>query len=103
MRTFAILEFSQRLTVATTAFWLIWALLAGFDAPYNPNGFLLMMFGCSLAMAYLSCIWVVAPITPSALWLPWKIVIQSLVAFAPFFMIVIFGHFIVVELKLWLE
>ena len=102
MRTFAILDFSQRLILATMSYWFFWSLIVSIDAPYNPSGFLLTMFGCSLIMAYLTCIWVVAPITPSGFWLPWKVLLQCLIACAPFFLIVIFGHYIVVTVKLWL-
>jgi len=102
MRIFAALECSQRLIIATGTAWFTWCVLAGIDAPYNPNGFLLIMFCCSVVMLFLACIWAVAPLTPADMWLPWKILTQSVIAFFPFFMIVIIGHYIVVEVKVWL-
>ncbi|MBC3810566.1 MULTISPECIES: hypothetical protein [Undibacterium] len=101
MRSLPVMEFAHRIMVSALSAWIAWSAIIAIAAPYRPEGFLLILFMCSLVLVYLTCVWAVTPLISRQLWLLWKVIAQACVALVPFMLIVVFGHFIGLNVRNW--
>lgn len=101
MSSLPAMDFAHRIMWSALSAWFAWSTIIAVAAPYRPEGLLLMLFMFSLVLVYLTCVWAVTPLISRQLWLLWKIVAQACVALVPFSLIVIFGHFIGLNVRNW--
>ncbi|WP_423708913.1 hypothetical protein [Undibacterium sp. WLX3042] len=101
MRSLPVMEFAHRIMWSALSAWVAWSAIIAIAAPYRPEGLLLMLFMFSLVLVYLTCIWAVIPLISRQLWLLWKIIALTFVALLPFTLIVVFGHFIGLNVRNW--